>query len=306
MHAENLYSQLESSNRQARRMVAGQLIRAMSLPKPDTKANAAYRQLCNDTLSAFGLKSGSITDSKSGIFSADESASFLDDQVRVKGYLDAIGRTRNVGTAIDAGCGSSALLAVATAIAHPKAAVFAYEIDEKSAQCATRVVELLGLNDQVEVVHADVTTASLPAADLAVTETFYKGLRQEMGHHITPILARCATEVLPSTAIFFASDTYPHTTPSWRQSAVIDLTIPSTSITGRIHSTDSGDRPISIYTGFYDTRGEAILGQPGERIDSITAPIWLGDIATTAAGVTICYSYALSPIALDKPKLWTE
>ena len=120
-----------------------------------------------------------------GYFSAMDSAGLLAGEHRVYGFLQAIRRTPNVRRAIDIGTGSSALLAIATAVFQQKTErIVAYEINEVAAECARRVIELCGFEDLIEVVADNALDVPVKEADLVVSETFHRGLGNELGAKI--------------------------------------------------------------------------------------------------------------------------
>ena len=226
-----------------------------------------------------------------GEFGAADSARLVLNAPRVGGFLRAIGRAPQAGSVIDAGCGASALLSLGAAVSHDRAKVVAYEINGHAARCASRVVELFGLDDRITVVNDDVLTARLPAADLAVTETFSPALLAERGTLITATLAERAREILPAHVVINACDvpvTDQRRAP-WMRAAGVDLSRPSERINGQLTSTGPGERPVIVQASYYDAGHQAVLDY--REVDSLTYPVELGRVGVQAAGATIGFSY---------------
>lgn len=223
---------------------------------------------------------------------------------RVTGFLKAIARVPQAESVIDAGCGSTALLAIGAAVTHPRAQVMAYEINDPAARCAQSMVELFGLSDRITVTQADTLTADFPEVDLAVTETFDLGLLTEQGHLITERLAHTSKEILPDHAVIHGCDERPTAQTFWRPAAVVNFRLANERVEGHVPSKGEGTRPISVYTGFYDARNVPILTETGTNL---TNPVHLGTIAVPAPDMRIGFSYALGAQLHENPaRLWVE
>ncbi len=124
---------------------------------------------------------------------------------RVKGFLKAIRDAEPAKTAIDIGTGSSALLAIATALFHPGCEVKAYEINQHASVSAQKIIELYGFGDIVEVINADVFDVTPTDVDLVVSETFHRALGQEQGALLLGRYATHARTLLPAKAVMSAT-----------------------------------------------------------------------------------------------------
>jgi hypothetical protein len=299
-----LYEQLQVANQPDRLAVAERLITEMQ--GPGIAANLAFWDVCQGVIAEVGAHE-TIEDESlpRWEFPAENSALLLVRSARrVKGFLSAIARAPQAETVIDAGCGSSALLAIGAAVTHPRAEVQAYEINGPAAHCARAVIDLFGLSDRIEVAEADVLTADLPAADLAVTETFALGLLTEKGHQITEVLAQKAREILPDHAVIYACDENPTPNTFWQRATVVDLRARNDEISGHLMSKGSGQRPISVYAAFYDARDEPILTEVGTNL---TNPVLLGSVSVPRSDMRLGFSYAAGVELHDNPaSLWVE
>lgn len=303
-----LYSQLRHASQSERYAIAEQLIKNMCDGDVTyTSANSDYADLCEDVLRTLGVERRNPPHRmRRGEFSPHDSADLLHGIPRLRGFLRAIHRTKGIRTAIDAGCGASAILAVAIAVAHPKSEIHAYELNLEAHQCAQTITMLLGLAGRITVCHADVTKVELPAVDLAVTETFSSGLLNELGHTITPILATRAEEILPRYSVISASDQYTGSSDApWVEAARIDLAEHNDWVTGHLKSTDDGKRTIGAYASYYAVSGASILDVPG--VDYLTMPIHLGDVDVPNKGDRIGFRYALGePFHQSAALRWVE
>jgi hypothetical protein len=218
----SLYDQLQSASAPERGAIAERLIRGMQAGDPT--ANEAYWHICEQVIVDHDAHE---TEEDEALprweFSPSNSALLVRNQNRVQGYLRAIARAPQARSVIDAGCGSSALLAVGTATTHPRAEVIAYEINPQAAACARTMVGLMGLSDRIHVETGDVLAADLPEVDRADTETFAAGLTVEPGLRIAAALGRVAHQILPARVRLYACDEAVGPRTAWQSVCDLDL-----------------------------------------------------------------------------------
>ncbi|HSW79625.1 MAG TPA: 50S ribosomal protein L11 methyltransferase [Candidatus Saccharimonadales bacterium] len=303
-----LLEDLITSSDQGRRDIAANVVAGML--HGDHAANSDYMYLVQDLLlndvpldlvpqglSAFGL------------FPAGKSCTILQEEERVSGFLRAIDRAPQAGSAIDAGCGSSAVLAVATAVMHPHAEVFAYELNPQAARCAQFVIELFGFKDRITVEAADVLSIEMPKVDLAVTETFGAALLWESGPKITSALGKVATTVIPTFAKLFARDMpidpLEDDIVLWHHAGTVNLLDHANVARGKFASSGTGLRRLRVYSGFYDNKDEAVVASV--KTDAITTPESIGALEVSEAGQIINFRYRIGVDRKDSyPRIWTQ
>ncbi|MET0779675.1 MAG: methyltransferase [Candidatus Saccharimonadales bacterium] len=299
----SLYQRLQNANTPKRLDTAGRLVDGMC--GTNTSANRAFLGVCEEVIAAEGaLETPGDESLPRWEFPAHNSALLINIHPRVRGFLGAIKRAPQARTIIDAGTGSSALLAVGAAVMHPRAEVTAYEINEPAARCARAVVGLMGLANRIDVQVADVITTPLPKVDLAVTETFASGLLAEKGLEITEALARTAKEILPAYGVLYACDETVSSDTRWQHASTVNFALPNSQLSGRLRSTNGGNRAVYVYAGYYDAREDPILAQPGSN--NLTFPVHLGSVTVPGAGANIDFSYAAGSELHQQPAaLWT-
>jgi hypothetical protein len=302
----DLYEKLSRAGGAARRATATTLIDGMR-GRGGTNTNMLYMLLCEDVMTAHGIAGyGGTKVLAPWEFSPDQSKVLLRSVPRVSGFLNALGRAPEArGTIIDAGCGSSAILAVGAAVMHPRSTVVGYEINEPSAVCARGVVELLGLEDRIDIRTSDVLTAALPVADIGVTETFCSALTTELGPQITAVLNGVCQTVIPSAVMISATDEQPMASAHWQHAASVDLRSANQLLSGHFRSTGHGMRDVSVYAGYYDGAGDEIITEL--RANNLTDAVTIGSVPVARAGVTIGFAYEMGSRLSDTPPLlWTE
>lgn len=307
----NLYESLANSNRRERQDIAEQLVNKLKDQRGDGEANSQLHALGDQIIHQTGVEETDADDElPQWEFTPEGSASLVKSVPRVSGFLKAIERVERVNSAIDAGCGSLALLSIATATLHPNSTVTAYEINEPAVECAKEVVKLFGLEERITILHDDILTGDMdiPEVDLGVTETFYAGLSREKGHEITAVLAPRARHTIPAKAILRATDVTfqsPDEThgSDWLSTTEINLTEPNKYISGTLISTGPGNRKISVYAGYYDDQGIAVIDKLGAN--NLTSPMDLGRIIVPRAGVVIGFKYQLGRENANA-SLWVE
>lgn len=288
----DLYGRLSSGGRQERVATAEAVF--AGLQKGDFVANLALNGLCHDVLALQGTQEDAGLYMSQGVFSAFGSAALVLTRARVCGFLGAIARAPQARSAIDAGTGASAVLAMGTALTHSRAEVAAYEADPEAAICAQTVVRLFGLDDRIKVVAADVLSAPLPEVDLGITETFGQVLAGEPGPLITARLSQVAHSVLPAAAKVLARDSpMRRDGGAWREAAKVDLTIPATQITGQFWSGPPGEKLVDIYAGYYDASGRRILTKRG--VDSLTMPKCIGIVHVPKENSRVTFHCGIGP-----------
>lgn len=300
----SLYRHLNESSAPARRAAAEQLVYGMA--RGDSGANEALLDVCRTVISDLGAcDSDDPAEFSRWEFTAERSAMLVCQVPRVQGYLGAIARAPQARTIIDAGCGSSALLTLGSAVFHPRAEMLAYEINPGAARCATAVLELFGLAGRASVQTADVTAATPPEADLAITETFAEGLLRERGVEISATLAKAAKEILPAAITLRATNGGNNRYAHWPTATQLDLASHTGKITGEFPSQKGGLRDVRVWAAYFDARGNPVLATGGK--DAITRPARLGFIDASRWRTTIGFAYeaGTDPVT-DPPLLWSE
>jgi hypothetical protein len=301
----SLYEELQTGTTGERQAIATQLIEDMQMP--GRTANLAYWNVCQRVIAQAGAaETAADAALPDWEFTADNSALLVARHTRrVQGFLGAIARAPQAETIIDAGCGSSALLAVGAAATHPKAEIQAYEINESAADCARTVIDIMGFSDRISVTTADVLKTELPTADLGVTETFAIGLLTEQGHHITRQLAQTCREILPTSATLYACDERPTANTFWQPAAAVDFQEGTDDqIKGHLRAKGAGMRPVHVYAAFFDARNQSIVTEVGTNL---TNPVELGRVPVPKADTTIGFAYMQgTELHENPPKLWLE
>jgi hypothetical protein len=288
----SLYEDLQAARPAERQAVAGRLTRGMEAG--DAAANEAYFELCEQVIiGQDGHETAKDASLPRWEFPAANSALLVRNRARVRGFLQAITRAPQASTIIDAGCGSSVLLAAGAANAHPRAEIIAYEINPVAAQCARAMVDLLGLSDRICVETADIFTADLPEVDLAVTETFASGLTVEPGTKIAAALARVAREILPHRVRLYATDQPVSPRTEWQPAATLNLREPHDYISGQLLSTGAGQCTVSVYADYFDARDAPVLIRqyPDRYAHNLTNVVCLGRISVEQPGTPVVFRY---------------
>jgi hypothetical protein len=303
MSESPLYDYLSTSNSSARLSSTQGIFDRMQAG--DISANQVYGRLCFTVvrkLRAQGVDDPDV-EPTDGIFKAGASARLVHGGDRVRGFLRAIARAPQAETIIDAGTGSSALLAIGAALSHPKAEVIAYEANPYAARCAAEIVRICGLADRINVESANVLdpAVGLPDVDLAVTETFGSALLYEPGPQIAARLAQHAEEILPASATVSAID-YIADNAVWGEAATVDFSAPGAVVNGTFLGQVPGLRSIYARTGYFDARGESVLDTTAS--DALTLPAHLGTVHVPSPGVQIEFSYRSGSHALREPTVF--
>lgn len=293
-----LYNNLLVSSESERQAATAQIITLLGEGNPD--AFAAMLGLCNKVIQTQNALDRTADDAlPREVFTATSSANLLRSRARVSGYVRALSRVpAGIETAIDAGCGSTAILAIATAVLHPDARIRAADIHEPSLRCARKMVELCGLEDRIEVIKSNVLTDRQPFVDLAVTETFASGLTVERGQDITARLSTIANEILPAAVILSATDS-DDPDRMWQPCTTIDLSDPGKYAEGSFRASGTGVLPISVYAGFYDARGDSVITRCGSN--NLTMPVKLGEVKAIRQGAEISFSYRMGTELHQEP-----
>lgn len=301
MATSQLLEQLNAAkNRSEKRQISHGLIDDMRTGVRE-QTNFAVSTMYREVIKGLGLDER-VQERRLGVFSTIGSAALVTHIPRVQGYIDAIGRDARSRVTpaqliVDAGTGSSALLAAAAARYHNAAHVVAYEVNPKAAVCAQEIMKIMGFDDQVEIVTGDVTdtlNVHLPDAELGITETFAAGLRgPEPGTMITEILARSSQRILPAGVILHATSDNPDNDGSWQYASEIDLTADNRLITGSFRSHSSGRHDVHVHTAYYDALGEPVLTK--RNADNLTDAIPIGGLIIPRAGMPIEFSYESGP-----------
>lgn len=296
-----LLEQLSATkDRAAKRQISHGLIDDMRTGVRE-QTNFAVNGMYREVIKGLGLDER-VQQRRGGTFSTIGSAALVTHIPRVQGYFDAIGRdaesrAKPAKVIVDAGTGSSALLAAAAARYNKLAHVVAFEINPKAAACAMEIMKLMGFDDQVEIVAGDVMDTQnlrLPDAELALTETYAAGLRgPEPGTRISEIMARTSQRILPAGVLLHATTEDPNYDGGWQQAAEIDLTQDNSTISGQLRSTVSGPRDVQVYAAYYDAAGAAILKK--RNSDNLTDAVPVGGLYIPRAGMPIGFSYESGP-----------
>jgi len=147
-------------------------------------------------------------------FPTKRAIELLREKRRLAGYINQIGKQEGVvRNAVEVGTGPAAILAIATAVHHPRIEkITAIEINSRSADCARAVVELFGFGGVIDVVEGNALLLDPVETDLMVTETFDKGLVGEPGVAIVQHYREAAKRLLPDSvnlhAGLFSTDSY--------------------------------------------------------------------------------------------------
>ena len=142
-----------------------------------------------------------------GYFDAQSSMKLLT-YPRVSGFLNAIRTVEPASTAVDIGTGASAVLALATALYHPRCRVEALEISPHAAASARKVVEIFGLSNRIDVKNVDAFDEEVKPTDLVVSETFHMALGYEKGALLLHRYADEARTLLPARAAIAGAITH--------------------------------------------------------------------------------------------------
>lgn len=222
----------------------------------------------NDLLTANGIVTIEKTNAYStngGVFPAEESLALLmNSPNRLKCFARAVANAEfpNASPVVDIGTGSSAILALVSAVKHPDSPVTAYEIDQRSSQVASNVVKFFGLQEQIQIINADFLQVVPQPAGMVVSETFMAGLLYEKG----PILLRHANSagvdaLIPDTAKMFGKIAW----DNWQPTGIVKFRDFNGQITGRVKP-NSG--PLIVRCDYYTKDGtELVIG--GEDSDLI-------------------------------------
>lgn len=307
-----LYESLKSASKPERREITTWMVHEL---RDGPELNEAFYALCCDVIMRV---TGALDDPKDvvtdGVFSAIASAGMVRREHRVRGYLQAIERAKGVETVIDGGCGSSALLSLAAVALKPEVSkVVAYEINEESAQVAEAMVELCGMEEHIEIRNEDILQATIPTADLGMTETFDAALLFEPGPRITAALARSCRIVLPAEARIWAMDDDAKmqvvlfgSGREYQFAGAIDLTQANDEFQGSFAALGVGERYPVIIAGFYDAQGEAVI-RPGGGADMTRATPLGPTVWVNEPGTQINFRYKLgSNPADDLPQVWVN
>ncbi|HZM63810.1 MAG TPA: hypothetical protein VFB59_01610 [Candidatus Saccharimonadales bacterium] len=225
--------------------------------------------------------------------------SLLESVPRTGGYLRAIQRAAQANSAIDAGCGPSAVLALGIAVFHPRAEIFAYELSQPSARCAAGIVDLLGFNDRITVIADNVLTTPLPNVDLGVTETFNHGLATEPGVKIAHRLSSVSGVILPAKAVMYAQ-VGPYDRAPWHKVDVIDFAEGREIVRGELPSNFRGEQSVSVRAEYLDTNNGVVID-----CDSIASPLAIGTVDVPRVGGTVGFEYPVGHSAtLTVARLW--
>lgn len=294
-----LYEDLSAAATPERRRIAADLIYGMRAGDRSAPF-IAYQNLCRKVIENLGLYERATQRRSGGQFSTIGSAALISHGSRASGFLAAIersaeARTSPARTIVDAGTGTSAFLAVGSAVYHPHAEIFAYDVNPKAIVCAREIIRLMGLSDRVRLFEADVLHAELPEdAHYAVTETFAEGLRgPEMGAKIAEVLARSSREILPSQVRLYAAEGVPYRVEEWQLAADLKLAQNNEVISGRIMSSGWGQQVVNVFAAFYDAHGCGIVTRPNEDTISNVTPI--GSVYVPRLFTPINFSYDAGP-----------
>lgn len=298
----NLYEHLNPLGQEARLDTARSLFGDLQAGNT-VDANVALFGLCARVLRRPEIATISEPVTEGGRFAARDSAMLVSSQYRVSGFLNAIARaTPDAERIIEVGTGASGLLAAAAALTHPNAKVTAYEINPKAAACARVVMGLLGLEERVEVIHADALSVNprLFRADLGITETFGAALMREQGTVLTEWLSKVAEVILPAMVkIYVTNSTLDDNTspmsndkPIWKDLAVVDLAQTNTHVAGRFRGGPQGDGYVRVRAAFYDASGQPILTTP--NVDDLTSQRYVGPFSPVPEdGSLLSFSYGI-------------
>jgi precorrin-6B methylase 2 len=296
----DLYSTLKNhaTNRGERLATAEHLVGSMRSSKTNA-ANIAYYNICRNVIRDLGASEDPSERRRGGELSTVGTAALLRSVPRVSGFLRAIERARQADTVLDAGTGSSALLAISSAVLHPKAEVCAYEINPRAAACAREMVRLFGLENRIEVRAADILRDKLPEVDLAVTETFGAALMGENGPKITQRLGGVAAQLLPAKVFLRASDSESGY-EEWSTAAELNMREDNRRVAGSFRSTTIASGrlvPIKVHASYYDEQGEGII--TARNNDILTSPVVVGEIQIPRPNMVIDFAYDTGDTGTD-------
>lgn len=294
-----LYEQLRNAGSdRERRSITNGVFDAMRSNPHGNEANQAYYGFCVSVIFALGHEAMQMSSDYAGRFPPLASAALVLTSQRVSGFMHAIHAVPKADTALEAGPGASAIFSIAAA--QRGAQVISYEIDERAAECAQKVVQLTGYAEQIEVRAGDVLTATdLPKhVDVAIAEVLGPGLRGENGPAVIAALGHRATHIIPDGATLYATDS-PEDDNAWQEVANVDLTSPRTRVGGMLFSTDAGTRIVRVRA---DIRAQGRDIVAGLGTDDLTSPITIGGtVSVFRPGVPIEFAYDIGPSPYTTP-----
>lgn len=219
---------------------------------------------------AFDFKKTSMS---YGALAPYETIGFLTEAPRLGGFSRAIKRwpSQNEGI-LDVGCGPIPVLSLVAAHLHPESNVTAIEVNQTSAECAARVVDLFGLKDRITVECLDFADYKVPEdINAAVTETFNTGLSVEPWPRIIHALAETGvgtiTPSIASLELTILDVLAGEAKTDMRDSSYAEIIVRDFDHS----SVPPSPGPIGISASYEDDRG--IVVAPGE--DQITYPMRL-------------------------------
>lgn len=312
----SLHESLQGTSRNGRQEIALKLISAMHDGDPD--AHDEFYKLTMDVINSQELPPDNPDRPQGVVFPAADSAEMIRVVPRTSGYLRAIGRVPMVETAIDAGTGSTAILALGAAVFHEKSEVIGCELDEGAVLCARAMVKVLGLDDRIAIRHSNVLTDKIPRADLGITETFNAGMLFEPGPEISRILSDRCRETIPAMAGVWAIDddarmslleqtllSGESLTDLYQYVGQVNFADDTKELSGQFTAVGSGERFPYVCIGYYDARGDVVIGPGGGSM--ITLPIPLERMWVEQAGSTVNFQYKLgSDLVNPPPRVWVE
>lgn len=141
------------------------------------------------------------TETSHGLLPTSVSLDLTRDMGRLQGFIQALKRWPEQQLVMDVGCGVFPVLALATAVFHPKAAVQAIEINPDAAEAAQIITKAFDLDDRIAIVSSDIYNHPIDAnTTAAITETFNSGLQSEPGPKIVRLLHANGIEVITPSA----------------------------------------------------------------------------------------------------------
>lgn len=303
-----LYDALRTASRKERQAIAARVVGAMTT-ETTGQANTAlfetYRKLAYETSESEHSFWRAADSARTGQLMQSASAQVVEKVPRTGGFLRAIARSPQAASAIDAGCGATAVLSLGLAVYHPKAEILAYEINFSSARCAAAMLELMGYADRVDVITGDIMQFRLPKVDLAVTETFNRGLFIEPGCAITRRLATCADRILPARASISAREGYESSDVNWQLAGSVDFRSTNGNVSGKFVSSLTGNHPVYVFAEYFDPEGMPIVTGLGS--DEITDERYIGALDIPSQGDQIHFAYPAGAIFPDRAtSLWVE
>lgn len=294
----------EAASRSERKAITAQVINGIK--DGDPSATADFHGLTRKILGQHTTDSLRGFAPETGEFYAGATVAMAADAIRLGRYLQAIDREPRPKTAIDAGCGASAILALGVAVLHNNSEIIGMDLNPDSVAIAQTLVEKCGMNDQITIQQADVLKVTLPQSDLGVTETFNAGLLFEPGHKITAALARSCRRILPSKAeIWGVDDDIELTTARYEgfdafcPVGTLDLTQENDVFQGKIPARRQGLRLPTVCVSYLNTDGEPFI-TPNDSSD-ITDSIPLAGVHVPHLPATIHFQYKLGASAQDTP-----